>query len=69
MCIYSHPLFQHMFHCKRIQHLLFKLVTVSVHIWHRGNFASVDCSETGEIPDMKNMHLWEGTAHSTLDHQ
>lgn len=28
----------------------------------------MDCSET-EIPDVKNMHLWEGTACSTLEHQ
>lgn len=67
--IYGHPLFGCVFHCERIQHLLFRLKTVSVHIWHRSNFASVDCSETREIPDVKNMHLQEGTARSTLEHQ
>lgn len=67
--IYGHPLFGCVFHCERIQHLLFRLKTVSVHIWHRSNFASVDCSETREIPDVKNMHLQEGTAGSTLEHQ
>lgn len=68
-CRFSHPLFRCVFHCKRIQHLLFKLKTVSVHIWHRSNFASVDCSETREIPDVKNVGLREGTARSTLKHQ
>lgn len=59
---------QHVFNCKRLQHLLFELKIVSVHIWHRSNFPSVGCSET-EIPDVKNLHLGEVTAQSTSEHQ
>lgn len=59
---------QHVFNCKRLQHLLFELKIVSVHIWHRSNFPSVGCSET-EIPDVKNVHLGEVTAQSTSEHQ
>lgn len=53
------PIFRCVFHCERIQHLLFKLKTVSVHIWHRSNFSSLDCSEIRKIPNVQNMHLWE----------
>lgn len=56
MYIYSHPLFQNVFHCKRIQYLLLKLKTVSPDIWHRSNVAF---AMKPEIPDVKNMHLGE----------